>query len=753
MRFAFLSSSLTPASKRKSNNIHVKNSKRSSPPPPYEEVEKLKNELARHDELYHTNGSPIITDSEYDALKVRLLNLEASSTTPPFSSVGSTPPSSSTLRKITHSLPMRSLHSVNNVEDLMTWHSRLMSKLGGSIAEEDLAWVVEPKVDGLAISLLYQDGQLKQGATRGDGSIGEDITHNVLHGKIQGIPPSFDPRSIHALSYGPLPSLLEVRGEVFMSNDALARVNEKQVEEGLSPFANTRNAAVGSLRLLDSQQCASRQLSFFAYQLLAPTLPSSSASTPLPMKTHWECRSWLLGLGFSLTPDTKRTSPQQGGIKDALSLAQDFMQRRQGLSYDVDGAVLKLDSLDLQQKLGSNSTEPHWAVAFKFPSQEAVTKLLNIHLQVGRTGVLFPVADLEPVSINGVTIVHASLHNLGVVRSLDVRPGDQVMVQRAGDVIPQIMRPLIELRPKAVEEAGPWEPPSCCPCCGSNVSIESSATTATMSCENPSCSARSNRGLLHFASVCLKGSTIGPSVIQAMQDAGLVKDVSDLFAISLDQLRNLPGFAEKKAANVVEGINEAARTMSLGLLLSGLNIPLVGTRTSKDLAETFKTMQELQGAAEEELSRVPGVGAKIAQSVVTWLAEPSNKALIERLKSRGVSCLDSNPYRNQVLKLLESSETKHEANGTSSSSAADGPLIGLNGKTVVITGSLKLRPMTRDEFELLLQKSGATLGDRVGKSTSLLIQGEKPGMAKVRDATNKGIEVLSEVEFWRRHSG
>ncbi|KAG1671906.1 hypothetical protein FOA52_003473 [Chlamydomonas sp. UWO 241] len=747
------------------------------------ELQRLREQVDHNDKLYHSDGKPAMSDAEYDALKARLREAEAAAGTaqapPPMAGA----PPTSALPKARHLLPMLSLASVHAAEDARTWHRKLLVKLqklpGGAPAAmgpdgAGLDWVVEPKIDGLAVSLIYRDGVLARAATRGDGSVGEDVTHNAA--VISGLPQTL------TLGKGEAPSLLEVRGEVFMTRADLAMVNKAQAAAGGEPFANTRNAAAGSIRLQDPAICKSRHLSFLAYQVLEVpddgTIAASAASSAAgrarsgapwraAVASQWRALEWLRSAGFTVSGDSRCVDGQ--GFNAALAAGEAWMATRGALAYDVDGVVIKLDDTSLQAALGTVGVDPCWAVALKFPAQATLTRLLGIDLVVGRTGLLVPVARLEPVSLGGVTVASATLHNAGYVTSHDLRVGDTVLVQRAGDVIPQVVHSLPDLRSGSEVQ---WQPPTQCPCCGDRLVLETTGprsqkagasgvgagasipSGATLWCRNADCSARTSRQALHFAMACLGGANMGPAVVKALMDADFVRDAGDFFEVTEAQLLQLPRFGGKRTETVLRGI-EAAKAMPLAMLLTGLGISHVGVRTAKDLAAAFETAEGLQGATLEEVQAVPGIGGVTAASVVAWFTEPDNRLLLQKLRRAGVACVREPPQAPAppadaaVGDGGGDGDAGRERQKRGSGSGMG--LTGLEGLSVVVTGTLAQKGLSRGQFKALVEEFGGSLSKTINRRTGLVVAGERAGANKLSKAVEFDVTVVTEEEFWSKY--
>jgi DNA ligase (NAD+) len=647
----------------------------------------LRRQIETANHAYYVLDSPSMADAEYDRLMQELRALEAEHpelVTPesPTQRVGAAP--SERFAPVRHRVPMLSLANAFSVEDLHAWYERARDRAG----REPGPFVVEPKVDGLAISLLYVDGVLVQGATRGDGTTGEDVTPNLR--TVRSIPLKLPPDA---------PRRLEVRGEVYLSPAAFERVNEERAVTGLPQFANPRNCAAGSVRQLDPRVTASRPLQMFLY-----AIGEVDGWQP---RRHWELLEQLRAWGF-------RTNPANAccqSIEEVEAACQAWDTRRLSLDYEVDGVVVKLDDIGLQEELGSVGREPRWAIAFKWPGEEATTVLRDIVVQVGRTGVLTPRAILEPVTIRGARVTYATLHNLGDVTRKDLRIGDTVFVKRAGEVIPAVVAPVLDKRPP---EAVPWSMPSTCPSCGSPV-VQPKGEAAVY-CDNAACPAQAERRLRHYVSRgAAEIESIGIRLVQALLAADLVHDPGDLYRLSKGQLMALERIADKSAQNILDNI-EASKSRPLGRILFGLGIRHVGERLAEALALAFGSIDRLMAASSEELLAVEGVGPEIAASVQAYFAEPRNRALIEKLRAAGVRLSEER-------------------------AATAGPLAGL---VLVATG--RLEHHSRQQIEERIRQLGGIVGDSVTKKTNYVIVGTDAG-SKADKAVRLGVPILSEQDF------
>jgi len=659
---------------------------------------RLREVLNQHAYRYYVLDNPLIPDADYDLLMQALRKLEArfpELVTPdsPTQRVGGPP--LERFEKVRHPEPLLSLNNAFGEEDVRAWYERccrmLAEQLGHPVRP---AVTAELKIDGLAMALTYENGVLTVGATRGDGIEGENVTQNVR--TIPAIPLRIpvDP------AVGPPPTRLEVRGEVYMRKRDFERLNEQLQARGERPFANPRNAAAGSVRQLNPQVTASRPLSFFAYGIG----PVEGAEVPL---SQYEVLQWLRRLGFPAGEHARRFEQ----LEDVLEYCRYWTERRDALDYEIDGVVLKIDHRPWQALLGTISNAPRWAVAYKFPAREAITRLLDIMVSVGRTGVVKPVAVLEPVEVGGVTVSQATLHNEDYVRSRDIRIGDLVVVIRAGDVIPQVVRPVVEARTGTER---PWRMPERCPSCGSL--LVRLPGEADYYCVASDCPAQFVRLLEHFASrdaMDIEG--MGSQVARQLAESGLVRRLSDLYRLKLEDLLKLEGFAETRARNLLRAI-EASKRRSLSRLLFGLGIRHVGKTTAELLVQRFASIDELAAATIDELSAIEGVGPITAESIANWFRVEDNRRLIEELKELGVN----------TQRLPEEAP------------AAESPV---RGKTFVLTGALP--HLTRKEAEELIKRAGGRVAGSVSRNTDYVVVGENPG-SKYDRARQLGIPMLDE---------
>ena len=662
------------------------------------EADKLRQEIRHNEYLYYVLDAPELTDAEYDSLMARLRELEARypdsiPADSPTQRVGGR--ASSQFTEVRHLEPLLSLGNVFSAEELRAFDERVRSGLPvGSKVE----YVMEPKIDGLACSLIYENGKLVRAATRGDGVVGENVTANVR--TIRSIPLTLKVPEGEAV-----PELLDVRGEVYMPRQAFMRLNEQRAERGESEFANPRNAAAGSLRQLDPQVTASRSLSFFAYYLVG------EGAQP----KHSESLALLARYGFKVSENYKVVE----NIDEAIKYIGDFNELRQGLAYDTDGAVIKVNDVYQQRILGATGKDPRWATAYKYPPEQAETTLEDIDWRVGRTGVLTPTAVLTPVKLSGSVISRATLHNEDFIRAKDIRIGDRVVINKAGEIIPEVLRVVVEKRTGDEKEV---EIPGVCPECGWRV--ERQGEEAAIRCTNPHCPALGREGLIHFVSRdAMNIDGCGPSVINALLDAGLVRDAADLYSLRKEDLLKLERMGEKSADNLLTALAESKKN-ELDKLLFALGIRHVGAKVARILATEFGSMEKLQQAQPEELAQIRDIGDKIAESAVTWLNVPANIDLVERLAAAGLTMTFTPP-----------------------ASQEDNPFF---GKTLVFTGTMPT--LGRAEAKTMAQDVGAKVSGSVSKKTDYVIAGAEAG-SKLEKAQQLGVTVIDEAEFLRMLKG
>jgi DNA ligase (NAD+) len=661
----------------------------------------LRDLIRYHDYRYHALDDPEVSDAEYDALMRELEEIEAAPpdwVTPdsPTQRVGAEPLSE--FARVQHPHPMTSLTDAFSREEVQAWQERALRLLPDDVA---LQYVAEPKIDGLAVALTYENGVLVRGATRGDGNIGEDITANVR--TIRNVPLRIPPPGVAGIT---APAAIEVRGEIYMPRDLFDAMNAAREARGETLFANPRNAAAGSVRQLDPRITAERPLRLFVYSI--------GYLEGAEVNSQWEALRYMERLGFSVNPDVRLFDE----FPAVLDYCEHWMDQRDALNYEADGAVVKINDLETQQRLGIVGNAPRWAVAFKFPAREATTRLLDIGVNVGRTGVLTPYAVLEPVRLSGVTIRQASLHNFEDLARKDLRAGDMVVIRRAGDVIPQVLHPIVALR---TGTEVPMEVPKVCPVCGEAVMQE--VGEVAVYCVNAACPAQVVRRLEHWASRgAMDVDGLGIQVTRQLVEAGLVHDVADLYALHQEDLEPLEGFAEKKAANLVAAI-AASRDRPLWRLLTGLGIHGVGGQVASVLAGHYGSLEALMAAPEEQLQEIEGIGPKIAHDLVAFMQMPRNRELIAKLAGCGLRLADEAP-----------AET----------SAAEAPLDGL---TFVITGTLP--SMSREAAAALVIEHGGKVTGSVSRNTTYLLVGDKPGANKYNQAQKLGVPLLDEAGLWR----
>ncbi len=670
-------------------------------------VDQLRRLIRYHAERYYRDDAPEIADAEYDALVVELARLEEehpelASPTSPTATVGAPP--SGAFPPVHHARRMLSLDNVFSIEELTSWSERLERVLG-SAALSDAGYVCEPKIDGLAMSLRYEHGRLVRAATRGDGSVGEDVTANVL--TIRGLP--------HLLALAPaeIPALLEVRGEVYLPLSAFAELNRRQEEAGLRPFANPRNSAAGSLRQKDPAVTATRPLAFFAYQI-GEVDGGIAGEGGAALETHSGALALLRRAGLPVNNEIRRVA----SIGDVAAYCAEALARRHELGYEIDGVVVKLDELELQRRAGATAHAPRWAVAYKFPPEERTTTLERILVSIGRTGRATPFAKLTPVVVAGSTVSLASLHNEDQVRLKDLREGDTVVVRKAGDVIPEVVAPVLARRPPT---AVPWVFPTSCPGCGGPlVRLPGEADTY---CQNLDCPAQQLQRVAHFASrAAMDIEGLGEQRVAQLLGAGLVHDVADLFALGEDAVAALEGFAEVSARNLVEAI-AACRGQGLTRLLVALSIRHVGPSIAAALAGAYPDLDAVIAAPAAQLAAIAGVGPTIAASVAAFFSSPANLAVVEKLRRAGVS-FASDRYRPPAAPV--------EARP-------------LEGRSVVVTGTLA--GFTREQAEEAIVAAGGKSPGSVSARTFAVVVGQDPGASKLARAEQLKIPLLDEAAF------
>jgi DNA ligase (NAD+) len=674
---------------------------------PVARAAELRGEIAHHNERYHVLDDPEVDDAEYDALVRELRALEAEHPDlavpdSPTTRVGAAP--STLFAPVTHHVPMMSLDNAFSPDELRAWADRVAKQVPA-----DTAFACELKIDGLAISLLYRAGRFAQAATRGDGTTGEDVTANIA--TIAAIPHELDAAA------GPPPDVLEVRGEVYMPIRAFDDLNRRQAEVGEKPFVNPRNSAAGSLRQKDPAVTASRALAFWAYQVgeVAPAPTPGAGDAAAELATSQSATlAWLGRAGLPVNPEVHLVS----GLDEVLAFCTRWEEHRHDLDYEIDGVVVKVDDLALQRSLGSTSRAPRWAIAYKFPPEERSTTLLDIEVSIGRTGKATPFAVLEPVFVGGSTVGLATLHNEDQVRLKDVRPGDTVIVRKAGDVIPEVVGPL---RVPGRRRRPRWRFPTVCPdCAGPLVRLDGESDTF---CTNLDCPGQRVQRIAHFASrAAMDIEGLGEQRVQLLVDHGLLVDVADLYAFTEATFAGLEGFAAVSTANLLAAI-DASRARPLSRVLIGLGIRHLGQVGSVALARACRDLDGILAADEASLAAIDGVGPIIAASVVAWCASPVNRSVVERLRAAG-------------LHLDEP--------GGPDTATADLPRT-LEGRSVVVTGTLE--GYTRDEAEAAVLARGGKSPGTVSAKTYAVVVGRAPGASKVTKAERLGVPIVTGDRF------
>jgi DNA ligase (NAD+) len=658
-----------------------------------ERAAELRRLLDHHSYQYYVLDDPEISDAEFDRLYDELVALEEAhpelvTADSPTQRVGAAP--STKFPKVEHLSPMGSLDKVSSEETLRKWVDDVRKRLDSN---EPVAYVTEPKIDGSAVSLVYENGVFVRGATRGDGIRGEDVTPNLK--TIKAIPLRM------RLPEGEKPpALLEVRGEVYFPLSAFRKLNERLSAEGKKPAPNPRNAAAGSLRQLDPRITASRDLSIWIHGV--------GHWERLLLETHWDALEWLRERGFRTNPFAQRhESPES-----VLAVCREWEKRRVELDYEIDGIVIKVDSFDQQRLLGSLHGRPRWARAYKWAPLTAQTKLLKIHIRVGRTGALNPWAQLEPVEVGGVTVSQATLHNEEDINRKDIRVGDIVIVQRAGDVIPQVVGPAGAHQPGTKR----FRMPKKCPLCGAE--IVKPPGEAMHRCPNRRCPSRSIESLINWVMAAMDIEGVGELMVRRLWNEGLVTTIPELYRLTKEQLLELDGFGEISATNAIQSI-QASKEKPFSRVLFGLNIPQVGWVTAQNIARHFGSVDRLLEASQEEVQEVEGIGPDRAQAIAEWFADEENRTLVGELRELGLQ--------------LEAGEAERPVEGP------------LTGKTYVVTGTLER--WSREEATAALEAKGAKVTDSVSKKTTGLVVGEEPGATKLTKAQRLGVELLDEAAF------
>lgn len=665
-----------------------------------QEIEKLREKVRRHEELYYVLDNPEISDAEYDALLEKLQKLEQQhpdQITPdsPTQRVGGRPAEG--FSEVVHRRPMLSLDNSYNIDELRAFDQRCQRLADG----RSLEYVAELKIDGLSMALHYEDQVLRRGVTRGDGRIGEDVTQNAR--TIRSIPlklRSAGTASAIAVLKSEI-SRLEVRGEVFIPRKVFERINAEREEQDEPRFANPRNAAAGTIRQLDPKIVASRKLEMFAYDLLAGERKA--------FPTHWEALNWLETAGFKVSPERKLCK----SIEAVIEFAGKIEAQRDALDYEIDGLVVKVNSAALQDEFGTTNKAPRWAIAYKYAARQATTRVLSIVVQVGRTGALTPVANLEPVSLAGTTVSRATLHNPDEVKRLGIRIGDWVLIEKGGDVIPKVLKVIVE---KRTGEEKAFRMPRKCPVCGGEISKPEGEVVSR--CVAADCPAQLKGRLLHFASRrAMRIEGLGESLVDQFVKSGKVRDAGDLYSLALEDIASLERMAEKSASNLLAQI-EASKQRDLASLIYALGLRHVGDRTATTLARQFGSLDALSKATVEELDDVPEIGLTVAESVRDWFDDSGNIELCKRLEAAGV--------RTKMEKTSEATDDTFA------------------GKLFVLTGTLAA--YTRDEARAAIEGRGGRVTSSVSKKTDYVVAGEEAG-SKLDKATALGVTVIDEAAF------
>jgi DNA ligase (NAD+) len=665
----------------------------SAPNPVTKRAAQLRKELNEHGYRYYVLDDPSITDDKYDALLDELRAIEAEHPellTPDSPTQRTGGPPVSTLNKVTHRQPMLSLANARSEEELRAWIARMRNHLAREgIEDPDFQYVAEPKIDGLAISLIYRDGVLDIGATRGNGEVGEDVTHNLR--TIPTIPLRIEGDDV--------PALLEVRGEVYMSLADFAALNERRAEQGLSTFMNPRNSAAGTIRQLDPKLAAERPLSMWCYGV--------GATDGIAFSSHWDALQWLKERGFRVNDDVKRLTTED----DVVAQCQAWEQRRGQLDFEIDGVVVKVDDFELQRRLGVVGRDPRWAIAWKFPPTTAITKLKSVQWNVGKFGDLHPFAELEPVHVGGVTVKLATLHNEEDIVRKDIRPGEEVIVLRAGDVIPQVLSPAPHVV-EAKKRPPVARPPKRCPFCNTEtVKAEGEVFTK---CPNRACPERRWQLLKHFVSRgAMDIDGLGEKQVAQLQRAGLVRTPGDYYRLTVEQLLELEGYGQISAERTVANI-QASKDVPFGRVLYAIGIEEIGYVTGRNLAQQFRTIDALLAATPEQILETQGVGPKMADKIHQQLADEQTRALIDDLRGEGLTLELEGPP------------------------PGEGPLA---GKTFVLTGTLP--DLTREQASERIVAAGGRVTASVSKKTDYVVAGENAG-SKLTKAESLGVAVLDE---------
>ncbi len=654
-------------------------------------IEKLRKEINYHNYLYYILDSPKISDLEYDTLLRELKDLETRhpkliTLDSPTQRVGVKP--SEKFNSVSHTIPMLSLDDSFSAGELIDFEKRIKKFLG---INDEIEYVAEPKIDGLAVELVYENNILKIASTRGDGYVGEEITQNIR--TIKSIP-------LKLMDINEKITIIEARGEIFIKKNDFILFNKEREEKGEPVFANPRNAAAGSVRQLDPSITAMRPLDCFIYGI--------SAIEGFKINSQWEALELLKKLGLKTNPLIEKFT----GIKDVIKFCNNIHEIRGKLDYEIDGVVIKVNSLDFQERLGAKARSPRWATAYKFEAPSVITKIKDILLSVGRMGTITPIAIMEPVRVGGVMVGRATLHNEDEVIRKDIRLGDWVEIRRAGDVIPEVVKPLVERR---TGEEMPFKMPGACPVCDGK--IEREVGEAHYKCVNPECFPKVLKSITHFASKnAMNIDGLGPKIVEQLINAGLIKDVSDIYSISMDDLLNLDRFAEKSAENLINAIN-TSKTTTLARFIYALGIPQVGEVTAWELAKRFNDIKVIILASKDDLVHIEGIGGEMALEIFNWFSVEKNQKLVERLLDAG---LIFEAEKIDVSKLT------------------------LTGLNFILTGTLP--NLSRDEAKERIKRLGGNVVSSISKNTNYCVVGDKPG-SKLKKARELGVKVINEDEF------
>ena len=655
-------------------------------------AERLRSEINRHNYLYYVLDSPEISDQDYDALMRELRELEEKYPgliTPdsPTQRVGA--PASGRFAPVPHAVPMLSLDDAFSREEVMAFDQRIKKFLGRT---HDITYMLEPKMDGLAVELIYENGVFVQGSTRGDGLVGEDVTANLR--TVRSIPLRL------IAPEGKIPELVEARGEVFMNIADFRALNRKRQEKGETPFANPRNAAAGSLRQLDPAVTASRPLDIFLYGVGRVSGKS--------FRSQEEILAFLRNIGLRTNP----LAEKHRGINHAIEYHDRMARLRASLPYEIDGTVIKVNSIELQDRLGAKARSPRWAIAFKFQAARAITRIKEIALSIGRTGTVTPVAIMEPVRVGGVVVSRATLHNEDEIKRKDIRAGDWVIIQRAGDVIPEVVKPLVERRDGSER---PFRMPTTCPVRGSRLVRKEGE--AAWRCPNPECFPRLVKKIAHFASkAAMDIDGLGPKVVEQLVQAGLVRDIADIYSLTMDDLLGLERFGEKSARNLLSAI-EKSRSTTLARFLYALGIRHLGEVSAQRLADHFGSIEAVMKAAPSDIRKIPGMGDELATSIPEWFRDEKNRRTLERLLAAGI---------------------RFPSDGNSGGAR---PFM---GKSFVFTGTLP--HLKRNQAKEMVRMAGGKVVSSVSSKTDYVVAGKNPG-SKLDKARKLGVEVIDEQKF------